>query len=220
MAIGLGRIFGFHFLENFNYPYIASSVQDFWRRWHISLSTWFRDYLYIPLGGNRVGKYRLYFNLVLVFTLCGFWHGAKWTFLLWGLYFGLLLLVERLFLGDFLKKIPKPFAHIYTLFAVVIGWVLFKADTLASFGEYIQNMFGFGGHSNLPIRVFLDHDIIIAIGLGILFSVPIGKELKKIIKLPEIVVLILKYISLSILLLLSILTISSSSFNPFLYFRF
>ena len=128
MAIGLGRMFGFKFLENFNYPYIAQSVTDFWRRWHISLSSWFRDYVYIPLGGNRVRPWKIYCNLFIVWTLTGFWHGASWTFLVWGFYYGVLIALERLFLGKLLAKLYRPLRHLYLLFIVMIGWVFFRAD--------------------------------------------------------------------------------------------
>ena len=145
MAIGLGRMFGFHFPENFAYPYIASSVQDFWRRWHMSLSAWFRDYLYIPLGGNRTSTSRTYFNLVLVFFLCGLWHGAAWTFVFWGLFHGAFLVLERAGLAKWLEELPYPVRHAYLLLVVMLGWVFFRADTLAGGIAMIAAMFGLGG---------------------------------------------------------------------------
>ena len=125
MAIGLGRIFGFHFLENFDYPYISKSVTEFWRRWHISLSTWFRDYVYIPLGGNRVNKFKWIRNIILVWLLTGLWHGAAWNFIIWGIYYGLLLLFEKLFLNKLLNKLPSIINWLYTFIIVMIGWMIF-----------------------------------------------------------------------------------------------
>src|SRR5262245_34022819 len=142
MAIGLGRLFGFELCENFRYPYAATSVTDFWRRWHMSLSTWFRDYLYIPLGGNRRGPWRTCFNLCVVFALCGLWHGASWTFLVWGVFHGLFLAVERVGLGRLLEKIPSPLRHGYTMLAVMAGWVLFKSETLGQALGYLGAMAG------------------------------------------------------------------------------
>ncbi|MBR6708647.1 MAG: MBOAT family protein [Clostridia bacterium] len=148
MAIGLGKIVGFRFLENFNYPYIADSITDFWRRWHISLSTWFREYVYIPLGGNRVGRWKLLRNSLVVWLLTGFWHGASWNFVLWGLYYFVLQMLEKLFLGRWLEKLPMALRRLYTMFFVVIGWLLFTAsDSFASSGEawgYLGAMFGVG----------------------------------------------------------------------------
>jgi alginate O-acetyltransferase complex protein AlgI len=142
MAIGLGRMFGFRFPENFRWPYIADTVQDFWRRWHMSLSSWFRDYLYVPLGGNRASKRRMYFNLVLVFFLCGLWHGASWSFVVWGLYHGTFLVVERLGLAGVVRRFPAPVRHAYLLVVVMIGWVFFRADTLQHAVAYLGAMAG------------------------------------------------------------------------------
>ena len=145
MAIGLGRMFGFYFLENFNYPYTASSITDFWRRWHISLSTWFRDYLYIPLGGNRVNPRRHVFNMLLVWLLTGLWHGAAWNFVLWGAYYGLLLVGENYIWGTAWKKVPAPLRHSMTFVLVVLGWVIFRVTNLGAVGEYMLALFGAGG---------------------------------------------------------------------------
>lgn len=145
MAIGLGQMLGFKFLENFDYPYISKSITEFWRRWHISLGTWFREYVYIPLGGNRKGLIRQIFNLLIVWFCTGFWHGASWNFLIWGGYYGVLLIIEKLFLLKVLKKIPAFFSHVYTLFFVVIGWVIFGFDDMTKGWEYLKGMFGFGG---------------------------------------------------------------------------
>ena len=145
MAIGLGRMLGFEFLENFNYPYIAKSITEFWRRWHISLSTWFREYLYIPLGGNRCSKGRWVLNLFLTWAATGIWHGASWNFLLWGLYFFLLLLLEKLLWGRALAKLPGGVQHIYTLVLVVISWAIFAIEDFGQLGGYLKVMFGLGG---------------------------------------------------------------------------
>ena len=140
MAIGLGRVFNFRFLENFDHPYCACSVQEFWRRWHISLSTWFRDYLYIPLGGNRKGKVRTYCNMFTVFLLCGVWHGAAWNFVVWGVYHGLGIVVERAGLKNLVARLPKPVANIYLMLFVIVGWVLFRAPDLAYAWGYLGNI--------------------------------------------------------------------------------
>ena len=141
MAIGLGRMFGFHFLENFNYPYIAKSITDFWRRWHISLSTWFRDYVYIPLGGNRVNKLKWLRNILVVWLLTGLWHGASWNFILWGVYYGVILIIEKVFLGKLIEKLPKVLQHIYALFFIIIGWVIFRVEDFSQMGIVLQKMF-------------------------------------------------------------------------------
>ena len=148
MAIGLGLLFGFRFEENFNYPYISASVTEFWRRWHISLSSWFRDYVYIPLGGNRRSRSRHVFNLLFVWFLTGFWHGANWTFLLWGLYYGLLLLLEKYPLQHILPQVPSPVRRLITLILIILGWVLFRSDTVSKAGLYLQAMFGGSGFSS------------------------------------------------------------------------
>lgn len=145
MAIGLGRIIGFHFLENFNYPYISKSVTEFWRRWHISLSSWFRDYVYIPLGGNRCSRWKQVRNLIIVWALTGFWHGAEWTFLIWGLYYGALLLGERFVWGKAVEKLPIPLRHGYALFFIILGWLPFRAESLSAAWGMLKVMFGLGG---------------------------------------------------------------------------
>ncbi len=151
MAIGMGKMFGFHFRENFNYPYIATSVTDFWRRWHISLSTWFRDYVYIPLGGNRCSPARHILNLAIVWTLTGLWHGAAWNFILWGMFYGALLIIEKYLLKNILPKIPKPLTWLSTFAVVVFGWVLFRAETLPDVGGYLAAMFSGGGSPDQAI---------------------------------------------------------------------
>jgi len=152
MAIGLGRMFGFEFLENFNYPYVAKSITDFWRRWHISLSSWFRDYVYIPLGGNRVGRFKQYRNLLVVWLLTGIWHGANWNYVLWGLYYAVLLMMEKAFLGRWIQKLPAILQHTYTLLLVLIGWVIFAIEDLGLMLKWLQTMFAGG--------VWIDHQAI------------------------------------------------------------
>ena len=175
MAIGLGRMFGFEFLENFNYPYIAQSIQDFWRRWHISLSTWFRDYLYIPLGGSRCSVARTYFNLGLVFFLCGLWHGASWTFVAWGLFHGAFLVLERMGMSDLLEKCPRPGRHLFTLLVVIVGWVLFRAESFSQALAMLQGMAGLAPGSGMEFNVerYLSNDVLWALLIGGLFSTPL-----------------------------------------------
>jgi alginate O-acetyltransferase complex protein AlgI len=175
MAIGLGRMFGFKFLENFRYPYISKSVQEFWRRWHISLSSWFKDYLYIPLGGNRGSPIRTYFNLFTVFFLCGLWHGASWNFILWGMIHGLFLVIERIGLGKLLEHLWTPLRHIYLLFVIMVGWVFFKLDTFPEALEYLKAMAGFfpSANNQYHIGLFLDLEKEIILLFGILCSTPL-----------------------------------------------
>jgi alginate O-acetyltransferase complex protein AlgI len=228
MAIGLGRMFGFHFPENFNYPYIASSVQDFWRRWHMSLSAWFRDYVYIPLGGNRTATGRLYFNLVLVFFLCGLWHGANWTFVVWGLFHGLFLVVERVGLAERLKAVPPVVRHTYLLLVVMVGWVFFRAETLSSAMVMLRAMTGFGG--NLPTAYspswYLTPEVIVALLAGIVGAAPIVASLSRwrdhASEVPARV-LIWDAAAIGALLVIFIGAIAQSAagtYNPFIYFRF
>jgi alginate O-acetyltransferase complex protein AlgI len=221
MAIGLARMFGFNFRENFNYPYIATSVQDFWRRWHMSLSSWFRDYLYIPLGGNRKGTKRECSNLLLVFALTGFWHGAEWTFIVWGLYHGLFLVFERLALKKLLAKLPFVLKWFYGMTVVLIGWVFFRAENLSSAIQYIERMFAFttGGWS--ITLAHLNVIVVAAILLGLLASAPIFPYLKSKMVFKENrfwegvgVVACLALLEVSLIFLVG------SGFNPFLYFRF
>lgn len=166
MAIGLGRMFGFHFLENFNYPYIATSITEFWRRWHISLSSWFRDYVYIPLGGNRTGALKQYRNIFVVWLLTGFWHGAEWTFVSWGLYFCILLVIEKVGFGKLLKRLPMALQHIYTMFLVVVSWTLFAAEDMGAFFVTLKGMFFAGG-----LSVINERTIYYLTSYGILFVI-------------------------------------------------
>lgn len=223
MAIGLGKMIGFKFLENFNYPYIAKSITDFWRRWHISLSTWFREYVYIPLGGNRKGRWKMYRNLFIVWFLTGFWHGASWNFILWGLYYFVLLVVEKTFLLKVLKKIPTVFCHLYTMFFVLIGWLLFvSCDITVGDGLiYLGNMFGIGtaGFTNSGVTFDLVRNLIF-IAVCVIASTPLpkylfykfytcGKQARIVISIGTIA-----------LIQLCIAYVVSSDFSPFLYFRF
>lgn len=243
MAIGLGKIFGFEFLENFNYPYISKSVQEFWRRWHISLSTWFKEYLYIPLGGNRKGKARTYINLFIVFLCTGIWHGASWNFVLWGLWHGLFMILERVFLAEKLEKNRfKVINHIYTLAVVMLGWVIFRADNIGLAFEYIKNMFTFhlGEGTSLIINGaavsantgfwqmqydltarYINPQLIIILVLAFIFSgvfryadieiKPCDMSKKRLWAESAVIIA---------LLAINVLALVSSTYNPFIYFRF
>lgn len=175
MAIGLGRMFGFVFPENFNYPYISSSITDFWRRWHITLSSWFRDYLYIPMGGNRRRPIRVYFNLLTVFFLCGLWHGATWSFVIWGLYHGVFLIIERLGLGKWVEEKLGPLRHAYVLLVVMFGWVFFNSRDLSQAITYLTVMAGLrhGSGVEYNVAVYLNHAVLMALAAGIIGSTPI-----------------------------------------------
>lgn len=217
MAIGLGKMFGFEFLENFNYPYIATSITEFWRRWHISLSSWFRDYVYIPLGGNRVSKIKWIRNIMIVWLLTGLWHGAEWNFIIWGIYFGILLIVEKIFLLKKAEKTPKILKIIYTLFFVMISFIIFNGNEIM---ENIKGLFGIG---NVPViskeSIYYLKSYFVVILIGIIGATPIMKNIVKKEKIKKIVN-ILEPIYLFIILLLSTSYIIDGSFNPFLYFRF
>ena len=217
MAIGLGWMFGFHFLENFNYPYISRSITEFWRRWHISLSTWFRDYVYIPLGGNRCGKIRQCVNILVVWALTGFWHGAGWNFLFWGFYYGILLLIEKLVLGKYIRRLPAPVQHLYTMVIVVIGWVFFASPDLSTALDYLQVMFSFTpgtvGTASL-VMPWLGMGI-----LGVLASTPLAKTLWEKVQDKKWMPLAEGALCLAGLLLCTA-SLVSDSYNPFLYFRF
>lgn len=223
MAIGLGHMLGFDFLENFNYPYISCSVQEFWRRWHISLSTWFRDYLYIPLGGNRRGKARTYINLVIVFACTGIWHGAAWNFLIWGLYHGFFLIIERIGFGNVLKKLPAFVGRIYTLLVVLFGWILFRADNLTAALKYAGAMFNFGNIGLVRASAQLDNITGIAILFGIIFSAPLLPWLRGKLELlngGKTSAYILNVAGCIGMFLLSVVFLTGSDYNPFIYFRF
>ncbi len=219
MAIGMGRMLGFYYLENFNYPYIAKSITDFWRRWHISLSSFFRDYVYIPLGGNRKKQLR---NILIVWLLTGLWHGAAWNFLIWGLYFGILLVLEKFVWGKALAKLPAPIQNIYTLFLVIISWVIFRSNGMSETFEILKSMFflnGLGSFEYLKyIQVLQFRHIIITI-LAIIFAYPLYINFQKKIEKNHKLTLALD-IFLVILFLVTLVFILSSSYSPFIYFRF
>ncbi|MDR0935411.1 MAG: MBOAT family protein [Oscillospiraceae bacterium] len=222
MAIGMGHIFGFKFLENFNYPYIAKSVTEFWRRWHMSLSTWFKDYVYIPLGGNRVTPLRHIFNIMLVWFLTGFWHGAGWNFILWGVYFGVILLIEKFALGKILKKLPVIISHIYVMLIVIISWIFFDGYSLTAAAATLSQMFGAGasGFAGSEALYYLNSYKIPLI-LGIIGSTPIVKILAEKFrdKFSRLAVAAQPLVT-AITLLLVTAYLVDGSFNPFIYFRF
>ncbi|MGL4362239.1 MAG: MBOAT family O-acyltransferase [Cellulosilyticaceae bacterium] len=215
MAIGLGKMMGFKFPENFNYPYLSRSVTEFWRRWHMTLGGWFREYLYIPLGGNRVSKVKFYRNLMIVWFLTGFWHGAGWNFVLWGLFFGVIIIIERAGLLKLLEKMPKVIGHFYLLFVVLISWVLFALESSEHIMQYFGAMFGItkAGFINQNTAYYMTNYIPVII-IGILFATPLMKKLNEKMK-PWMV-----YVFYMITLIMSTAYLVDSTFNPFLYFRF
>ncbi|MQA28660.1 MAG: MBOAT family protein [Luteitalea sp.] len=228
MAIGLGRMFGFRFPENFRWPYVADSVQEFWRRWHISLSSWFRDYLYVPLGGNRTSPAKTYRNLVLVFFLCGLWHGASWNFVIWGLFHGTFLVVERLGLARLIQQLPALMRHLYLLLVVMIGWVFFRADTLPSAVAFLQSMFGLTTPAPAPFTLFffVTPELLVALAAGIVGSTPIASAVAALLPVHERVgwrPLALETagtVALMLVFVASILQMAARTYNPFIYFRF
>jgi alginate O-acetyltransferase complex protein AlgI len=243
MAVGLGRMFGFRFPENFRWPYAADTVQEFWRRWHMSLSAWFRDYLYVPLGGNRVATPRIYLNLVVVFFLCGLWHGAAWSFVVWGFFHGAFLVVERVGLASLVRRLWRPLRHAYLLLVVMVGWVLFRADTLAGALAYLRAMAGLGLVAPTPYLVgwYLTPELWIALAAGVVGSMPVGPTLTAIrvratraaasygtsdsgtasaAKIAGPVFALGGVLSIAFVLFASIVQIAGRTYNPFIYFRF
>lgn len=224
MAIGLGRMFGFHFLENFNYPYIAQSITEFWRRWHISLSSWFRDYVYIPLGGSRCGKKKLVRNILIIWMLTGFWHGASWNFIVWGLLFGVLLAIEKLVIGDKIEKIPKVIRHLYVLFVVMISFIIFNSNDIISAFHNISGLFGGGGEvfiNDICLYYLNSYGLILL--MACFGATPICKNLVEKIsknKTGKKIINILEPVYLGVLLLIVTTYLIDGSYNPFLYFRF
>lgn len=221
MAIGLGKMFGFHFLENFNYPYIARSITDFWRRWHISLSSWFRDYIYIPLGGNRVSKLKWIRNICVVWLLTGLWHGASWNFVLWGAYFAIILLIEKIFLLKFLEKMPKIIQWIYAIFLIMFGWVIFRCESMELMKNVLSKMFIY---QKSDLLQFITGNINLLSSMlfilpAIIVSFPVVPKLKE--KFSKSVIMYLGYnIIILTLFIVNIVFLTSSSYNPFIYFRF
>lgn len=224
MAIGLGKVFGFHFLENFNYPYISKSITEFWRRWHISLGSWFRDYVYIPLGGNRKGKAKLIRNILIVWMLTGLWHGANWTFVAWGLLFGILLMIEKMFLLKYLEKMPKLLQHIYVLSIVMISFILFNASNIGEAMQQVAGLFGINGEPfmNSFTAYYLKSYILILI-IAILGATPFWKDkinqLKEKSKIRKILNILEPILLIAIVLGVTAYLVDNS-YNPFLYFRF
>ena len=234
MAIGLGRMLGFRFLENFNYPYISRSIKEFWRRWHISLSSWFRDYLYIPLGGNKKGRLRTYQNLLIVFCLCGLWHGASWTFLVWGLFHGVFLILERTRFGAVLERLPHPARHAYTLLVVMAGWVFFRTENM---GEAMQFFSALAGQSVASgdahaLSQYLDVKVAFLVILGAVLATPLSAKINAaligaarngdlVFAGPKAAAYSLGNVVVLVSLFLLVLTaIASNAYNPFIYFRF
>lgn len=219
MAIGLGKIFGFNFLENFNFPYIANSITDFWRRWHISLSTWFRDYIYIPLGGNRVGKKRWLLNILIVWMLTGLWHGAAWNFVIWGLYFAFLLIIEKIYLLKKLDKLPNVIRWLYSIILIIIGWVIFRSNTLGDITFMLNRMFIF--KSTDYVQLFAINNIsyeLIYLIPAIILSFPIWNKIN--IKISDNYKYLITTCFYFALFIICIVMLVSSNFNPFIYFRF
>ena len=231
MAIGLGRMFGFRFPENFRWPYVADTVQEFWRRWHMSLSSWFRDYLYVPLGGNRVSPGRTYANLVTVFFLCGLWHGASWNFAIWGLFHGAFLVIERLGLASTVPRVWRPIRHAYLLLVVMVGWVFFRANTLPDALAFLAAMAGRGATAPTPFAVqwYLTPALRLALAAGVIGSLPIGPALAR---WRERTVAgaedsgaswgfaAASASAIALVLVASIVQIAARTYNPFIYFRF
>lgn len=225
MAIGLGHMFGFTYVENFNYPYISKSITEFWRRWHISLSTFFRDYVYIPLGGNRRHQLR---NMFVVWALTGLWHGASWNFVLWGLYYFVFLAIEKLFLGRYLEKLPAVVGHIYALFIVVVGWVFFYFDDVSRLGQMLRLMFGFSGQAGvMPTDTILLKNHLVFFIVAIIACIPVSKLAKALLirfsrrgTVQEAVAGAVGIVYDVALLFFSTAALVGASYNPFLYFRF
>ena len=234
MAIGLEKMFGFEFMENFNYPYISKSVREFWQRWHISLSSWFRDYVYIPLGGNRCSERRTYLNLLIVFFLCGLWHGASWTFVVWGLYHGAFLVLERTWIGKALQRLFPPLQLVYTMAVVVVGWVLFRADSFHDAVTFLRHMAGIhmGPIIFHPLQLYLTHQVVLMIVAGAVFSTPVWPWFKqwtarRLQSLPEKLRTpaeasgrIAEVALYAGLLLICAVWLAGGTYNPFIYFRF
>jgi len=233
MAIGLGKMFGFAFIENFNYPYISQSIKEFWRRWHMSLSSWFRDYLYIPLGGNRLSEPRTYFNLMMVFFLCGLWHGASWTFVVWGLYHGTFLVVERTRIGAWIGALPRPLRHLYALMAVMGGWVFFRAETWGQAMAYFSALGGFGSDTLAqPLERYATNQVLWSIAFGVVLVTPFWPWLRDALAnwkdtltgirrtAADVAELVLDPLLATALLLISAAWLAGDTYNPFIYYRF
>ena len=221
MAIGLGKMFGFDYEENFNYPYIGKSITEFWRRWHISLSTWFKEYVYIPLGGNQKGILRQIINIFIVWTLTGIWHGASFNFMVWGMYFGVFLILEKLVLRKLLDRLPAVCGHIYMLLLVLMGWVLFAIDDWSALRDYLGSMFGSNGFAGKE-TAYIALKYLGLLMICVVASTPLFKNLadKILPKIPSVIRVIVVNLVLVLLLLVSVSLVVGDSYNPFLYFRF
>ena len=233
MAVGLGKMFGFEFIENFDFPYIAQSMRDFWRRWHISLSTWFRDYLYIPMGGNRGSELRTGFNLLTVFFLCGLWHGASWTFVAWGLYHGVFLVLERTDFGAWLERLPRVIRHSYAILIFMLGWVLFRADSFSNAWTYFGALFGLAPDGAAqPLARYASREAISAVAAGVLFSGPLWGWLEErwnrlgrdrsggVTTALEAAGVALEIGLVLLLFIVCAAWLAGGTYNPFIYFRF
>lgn len=222
MAMGLGKMFGFDFIENFNFPYISTSITEFWRRWHISLGSWFREYIYIPLGGNRVSLGKQIRNIFAVWFLTGLWHGASWNFIVWGLYYGVILLLEKMVFANILERVPTFIKHIYTMLLIVIGWVFFASPNLSFAMEYLKSMFGFGNHVLMDSTgiYYLYTNAIMFVILGVC-STPIVKNiLDRIVVKSKLGYVNGSLITYMVILFLATAYLVNETYNPFLYFRF
>jgi len=231
MAIGLARLFGFEFLENFNYPYISKSIREFWRRWHISLSNWLRDYLYIPLGGNRGSSLRTYLNLWIIFLVCGLWHGASWNFVIWGALHGSCLVIERMGWAKYLDRLWLPVRHVYTMLIIIIGWVFFRAESLSQAVQYLASMIGITHAEGIKYYAlfYLDPKIFVTLIMGCIFSTPIaawlGTKLQQRVSSPKFsniqsIFYSGYYFLLVSLFILSAASLAAGTYNPFIYYRF
>lgn len=228
MAIGLARMFGIHFPENFNYPYISHSIQEFWRRWHISLSAWFRDYVYIPLGGSRTTRLKTYRNLGIVFLITGIWHGASWNFVIWGAWHGCFLIAERTVIGDILRKVWTPVRFLYAALVVLVGWVFFRSDTLSQALHYLGSMWipWRQGPGLYGVAYFANPQIVILLGIAVIGATPLPKRIaERMAGYLEAKPLQMGYewvtfLYILAILLFSIMSLASSTYNPFIYFRF
>lgn len=225
MAIGLGMIFGFKFPENFNYPYMATSVTDFWRRWHMTLSSWFKDYVYIPLGGNRKGSVRTYLNMGLVFLLVGLWHGANWTFVVWGLLHAFVMMIERLKSGILVQWMPTPLKHSYTLIVLLISWVFFRGESLPEAVNFIRVMFNSLNQDLIYYSTdyFVKNDVILALLLGVFIASPLlssSFNFMNRINFPPVTSNVFRLLTFIFLFLLSLVFISAETYQSFIYFRF
>jgi alginate O-acetyltransferase complex protein AlgI len=219
MAVGLGKMFGFEFMENFNYPYISKSITEFWRRWHISLSTWFRDYVYIPLGGNRCKISRQIFNLFVVWFLTGFWHGANVNFILWGIYYFVLLILEKFVIGKYIEKLPNALQHIYAMFFIILGWTIFYFEDFGQFTNYFSTMFTLknGVIGTDAANIILSYLPILLVSAAA--SIPVWKNAYIKIKSKKVVA-VFEMLFCAVVLLLCTASLVNQSYNPFLYFRF